>query len=380
MVVVVGMVALLHSVRFHAYLLRTAQQKVGAALGSQVQIRDFALRWAGVSPTLDAYAVIVHGSGPDSSPPLFEADAIHFGITVTSLLHQAWYVDDIRIEHPVVHLVVDKDGHSNLPSPRNAKAGTAPSVDLFDLGIRHLRLERGTIFYNDRKSELNADLRDLLVQSSFNLLTRTYSGTLSYRDGHFRMRNGDSIGHALNARFAATSQEFKLESADLSAGNSKLSVIASVRDYSQLHAHATYQALVDIGKLRGVFHNASLPTGMIQSSGVIDYSSQDSTRAPDQSLLAVVIAHGEAHSAGLTITSNNTQVKVTNLGARYEVKKGDAAITGIHANVLGGALTGTCWRVILPAHPGRKCRCRCRESQSLSCRVRCRAEWGLPRG
>ena len=93
---------------------------------------------------------------------------------MTSLLRQAGCVDDIRIEMRSSKLVVDKDGHSELPSPRNAKAGTAPSVDLFDLGIRHLRLERGTIFYNDRKSELNADLRDLLVESSFNLLTRTF--------------------------------------------------------------------------------------------------------------------------------------------------------------------------------------------------------------
>ena len=44
---------------------------------------------------------------------------------------------------------------------------------MFDLGIRHLLLERGEIYYNNRKSELSADLHDLALQSSFALLTKT---------------------------------------------------------------------------------------------------------------------------------------------------------------------------------------------------------------
>ena len=42
-------------------------------------------------------------------------------------------------------------------------------MSMFDLGIRHLLLERGEIYYNNRKSELSADLHDLMLQSGFEL-------------------------------------------------------------------------------------------------------------------------------------------------------------------------------------------------------------------
>ena len=58
---VLGIAVLLHSERFHAYLLRTAQQKATEALGSQAQMRDFAVHWSGISPTIDLYGVVVHG-------------------------------------------------------------------------------------------------------------------------------------------------------------------------------------------------------------------------------------------------------------------------------------------------------------------------------
>jgi len=72
-VLVLGVVALLHSERFHGYLLRTAQQKASEAFGSQVQMNDFAIHWSGISPMVDLYGVVVHGAAPYPNPPLLQA-------------------------------------------------------------------------------------------------------------------------------------------------------------------------------------------------------------------------------------------------------------------------------------------------------------------
>ena len=168
---VVVIALLLHSERFHNYLLRAAQQKATEVLGSQAQMRDFAIHWTGISPTVDLYGIVIHGAAPYSDPPLLQADALHVGLTVTSLLHKAWYVSDVRIERPVVRIFADRDGRTNLPSPPQAKENKSPqSINIFDLGIRHLLLERGEIYYNDRKSDLSADLHDLSLQSGFEIL------------------------------------------------------------------------------------------------------------------------------------------------------------------------------------------------------------------
>ncbi len=334
--VVLGMAILLRSERFHAYLLRTAQQKATEALSSQARMRDFAFHWSGISPTIDLYGVVVQGATPYSDSPLLQADAIHVRVTVTSLLHKAWYVSDVGIEHPVVRILADRDGRTNLPPPKQEKPGARAKIDVFDLGIRHLLLERGEIYYNNRKSELSADVHDLMLQSGFEPLTKSYSGTLSYRDGHLQIQNSNSIGHNFHARFVAAPEEFKLEGAELNAGRSRLSVVATVRNYSQPQVHATYQATLDATEFRRALKSGSLPTGILQSSGVLDYDSRS-----NRPLLATVAAHGEMRSTSMTVTSENAQVELRNIGAHYSLANGNAEIEGIHVQLLGGALAGT---------------------------------------
>ena len=207
--VMIGIALLLHSEHFHVYVLRIAQQKASQALGSGVELRDFDLHLSGLSPTVDLYGVVVHGAAPYSDPPLLEAESMHLGVTVTSLLHKAWYVGDVRIEHPVARIFADKDGHTNLPVPKSDHSSAQSQTSVFDLGIRHLLLERGEIYYNNRKSDLSADLHDLSLQSSFAVLTRSYSGTLAYRDGHLQLQNANPIAHNFIASFVATPQEFR---------------------------------------------------------------------------------------------------------------------------------------------------------------------------
>ena len=76
-IVVVGIAVLLHNPRFHAYMLRIAQQKATAALGSELRVRDFSLHWSGMSPAIDLYDVVVSGAPP-------------YGDWQTSLLISGW--------------------------------------------------------------------------------------------------------------------------------------------------------------------------------------------------------------------------------------------------------------------------------------------------
>lgn len=333
---VVAISLLLHSDRFHAYLRRTAQEKASEALGSQVQMRDFDLHWSGLSPTVDVYGVVVHGAAPYPDPPLLAADSVHLAVTITSWLHKAWYLGDVRIEHPVVRIFADREGHTNLPAPKNEASSTSSSIGVFDLGIRHLLLEQGEIYYNNQKSDLGADLHELRFQSSFNLLTRSYSGTLSYRDGHLQLQNTDRVGHNLDAHFVASPQEFRLESADLTTTNSHLSIIATIHNYSQPVVHATYEASIDSGEFKRALKNPSLPDGVVHSRGVLDY-----VGGSNRPLLGTVAAKGDLSSAGMMVTSQSAQLRIRDIGARYVLANGDVAFTGIHAQVMGGNLAGT---------------------------------------
>jgi autotransporter translocation and assembly factor TamB len=144
------------------------------------------------------------------------------------------------------------------------------------------------------------------------------------------------LQHNLDARFVATPDMLNFESAVLTTASSRVSLVAWARNYSQPQIHATYEGVVDGGEFRRVLKHDSLPEGVVQLSGSLDYASQS-----DKPLLANVIASGDIRSAGLVIRHENTRLQVRYVGAHYSVSDGDAEVKDIHAQVLGGELTGT---------------------------------------
>jgi translocation and assembly module TamB len=335
LLLVIGVYVLLHSARVHAYLLRSAQIKATSALGTNVRFRDYSLKWSGISPTLELYDISVSGAPPFSASPLLRADALRVGVTISSLLHRSWYVNDVEIQRPVVRIFADRNGQTNLPRPSSNQPSSGGSFDIFQLGVRHLALQQGEIYYNDEKSDLTADLHDLAVMIGFSPPETKYSGTLSYRDGHVKMDGNAPVGHQLDARFSLTPQHFDLENVHLASGHSEVMLHATVENYSQPKVHANYQATVDAGEFRTVLQNSSVPSGLIGLSGKIEYQADT-----DRPFVATAKIHGEAHSRSLVAYQQGRSLRLSDVAADYSLNKGDARVTGIHARILGGELDG----------------------------------------
>ncbi|HEX7961431.1 MAG TPA: AsmA family protein, partial [Terriglobales bacterium] len=334
LLVVIGVVILLHNARFHSYVLRVAQQKATQALSSQVQLQNFTLQWSGVSPTLDLYGVVIHGANPYPDPPLLQVDHVTLGLTVTSLLHRNWYVNEVRVHHPVVRVFVDKSGVDNLPQTKSG--GQKNQTSIFDLGVRHAVLDQGEVYYNNRKSVLAADLHDLNFQSTFDPTQRRYAGTLGYRNGTVHFETFNPMVHNLDARFSLTPQAFTLERAALSSGSSQFILAATVEDLVHPKAHATYDAVLDGGQLRHIMKNPSLPAGLLRANGALDYVSE-----PNVPMLNTLTLHGDLSSRVLAVQTPTFHGEVRDIGARYSLAKGNVEVRDIHANLLGGELTGT---------------------------------------
>lgn len=328
--VVIAVFALLHSSKFHAYLLRTIQAKATQSLGSQVQLRDFTLSWSGISPSVTLYALVVYGAPPYATPPLLQAALVTAQVTITSIWHRSWYMNEIRIERPVVHIFADNQGRTNLPVSPNPKSQS--KIDIFQLGIRHFLLDEGEAYYNSEKSGLSADLHDLALRVGFTESERKYSGTLSYRNGHLRVRDAAPLPHELDAQFSLTPAQFTLQSATLRSGGSRFSLFATATNYSQPIVHATYGAILNTAEFRRTLANASIPEGIIQLSGSAIYRSQ-----PGKSLLDSASVRGKLYSAELR-ASEPYALTLRDVRAEYGLANGDARVSGIYAALLGGTL------------------------------------------
>ena len=331
--VVVGVVVVLKSTAVHRYILSAAEKKVTASLGTQVKVGNFSLHFSGVSPTLDLYNVVVYGAPPYPTPPLLTVKRIVVGVHVTSLLHRQWYFNSLQIDRPVARVFTDPQGRSNLPSAKKSNSGSNTSI--FNLGIRHALLDGGAIYYNNRKSVLNADLHNLRVQSAFHTADRSYAGTLSYSNGHLQMGKFNPIPHDLRATFIASPTRFTLQRAVLSSGPSNFVLSATLSDYAHPHLEATYSALLDTGQFRRIMKNPSLPAGQVHLAGTLQYQS-----VPNQPMLQAARLQGQLSSPLLRMNSSSFRGDVRDLRADYRLRNGNLYLSNLQGGVLGGELTG----------------------------------------
>lgn len=335
LIVVVLVIEALHSPRVHEYLLTLADSKASESLGVPVRIEGYALHFPD-APNLSKLQIDIHGletSGaePYPSPPLIAIQRVKVGIGLSIFAKNKWSLEDIQVEEPVVHLAFGPNAESNLPKLKQISSGSS-SFNFFNLGIRHLVLDQGEIYYRDLKVPIEADLHDLQLRTHSDG-GRNYSGTMSYRDGRFRAGKLRTIPHHLKARFEFTPTAFRLEQATLESGSSKFRLTASINNYSHPTIRGRYEAIVDAGQMRTILRSQSIPSGLIALSGKIGYKTR-----PGEPLLSSLDVTGDLRSPLLAATAQKMQVEVRSVTAAYALKNGDFSVQNFRAQTLGGVV------------------------------------------
>jgi translocation and assembly module TamB len=329
----ITVVILLHNERFHNYILKTAQKQASDSLGVRVQLQNFALNLSHLD--LDLYGITVDGATPYANPPLLQVNHVEVGVRIVSILRQKWYLDSFSVDHPVVRILVDAQGRSNIPTLKSSGGSSSSNTSIFDLAIRHALLDHGEVYYNDHQSPLTADLHDVEFEASFNSLLQKYSGKLAYSDGNLVSGTLKAIPHNLEAEFDATPTTFHLTSARLSAGPSQLLLTATLQNYATPNVEAQYDTLIDGAQVGQVLNNSSIPTGQIRATGQLHYQ-----QIANQTLLDSLVVNGDVNSRQLNVKTPSLRTQVTNLAAHYSLENGNANLRDFSLNLLGGKLTG----------------------------------------
>ncbi len=330
LLLVVGVGALLHNGRFHQYLLHKADQVASERLGTRVTLQNFSIRLANLS--VDLYGLTIDGAPPYSTPPLLQVRHIALDFRVVSVWHRKWYFDHIRADNPVVRIRTDARGISNLPT---LKSTGSTHANIFELGIRHASLHHGELYANDKKIPLDAELRDVDFSSSFDSGKRTYSGSLSYRDGQMRFGSFNSIRHNLQAQFTATANTFDLTNMKIDSGSSQFGMTATLSNYDDPTINAHYNAVLDGTAVRQVLKNHSIPSGSVVTSGSVQY--QHSLRLP---LLDSLTVEGSLTSRQLDVREKQIRTQVRNVATHYSLKNGSLSFQHVRAALLSGVADG----------------------------------------
>src|ERR1700676_4459133 len=89
---------------------------VETATGGRVDLGSFQFDWTRMRAEIQGFAI--HGLEPRDKPPLFRASSITVGLKIVSIFKRNVDIQSLKVAEPRVYLIVDRDGHTNVPEPK----------------------------------------------------------------------------------------------------------------------------------------------------------------------------------------------------------------------------------------------------------------------
>lgn len=316
---------------FRQGILAKAEGRIYEATGARVAVRDFSLDFFPIS--LDLYGVVVHGSEPQFGEPLLQADRVTAGIEMRTLRGRTWSLRELVIHHPVVHLVINQTGESNLPQPEKP---VAEKARIFAIAVGELRLPSAEIDCNGQRFKLEGEFDNLHANADYDADAQRYRGLLNYREARVRFGDYAPATHSLDLSFDATATKFVVNRLVLASEKSRIAATGRVEDYNRPAVQATYDGQVSTSDAAPFLRNVRLPEGVVHVAGSLSYR-----RDPSRGALDSVALNGTISSPNLAVSATGLRVSLSDFGARYQLAAGKAEVENIHAQVFAGKMTGT---------------------------------------
>ena len=345
-IIIVGGLLFLHTNIFERYALKKITTATYVSTGTKADIGSLELDLSALTARLRN--LTLHGKENSDQPALLKIDELTVAVKLQSVLHPRVTLRELVIEHPVVHIVSDKNGSTNLPtSPSNQSTS---HTNIFDLAIGHLQVSHGEIDYNDQKTPLDGDLYNLAANVHFEPGDRSYRGNLCYSNGLLQYAHYAPLPHNLTATFSATPDRFTLEPAILKIGSSNLVLRAGLSNYSNPFADGEYELHVHSQDF-ATMASSTKPEGDIDLRGKLHYQN-----ATDKSLMQSISTSGAIESNGLTATAWGRTLQARGLRGQYELAAASLRISALKLETLGGEIAGDALIQQLDSTPGGRIR------------------------
>jgi translocation and assembly module TamB len=164
------------------------------ATGGRVEVHGvkFSLWHLGV----EVDGLVIHGLEGPGEAPYLAADKIELRVGISSFFSHASgagvkshvRLKLLRIEHPQVHLIVDKDGKTNQPVPKHPMTSTEPLQDtLLDLRAKEAEVVNGVALLNDKAIPFDLAARDLNAEVQYLKAADRYGITIDVSDLRTKM-------------------------------------------------------------------------------------------------------------------------------------------------------------------------------------------------
>jgi translocation and assembly module TamB len=136
---------------------------------------------------IEADGLVIHGTEAPGQMPYFSASKIFLRLHINMILTHIRGLGPqsrislryLRVEQPHVHLIVDKDGHTNQPTPKHQNTSNKSVGDtLLDLQARKVELVDGLAVLNDKAIPFDVVAKDVNAEVKYLRKTDSYGATI----------------------------------------------------------------------------------------------------------------------------------------------------------------------------------------------------------
>jgi translocation and assembly module TamB len=310
-------------------LSRLIVKRMEAATGAQVELKSLSIRWLSLQATLKG--VVLHGHEPAGTPPLFSAEEIKAGLRIDSFWGRKVSLDELFVEGPQIHIRVEKNGTTNVPTPPRAHTTNREEGEkLFDLHVRSVHLENGWILYNDVKTPLAVEGGELRfgLDAGGTLNNPLYLGTLDWKSIQFVAQQNVPLPLSVAAKFTLWRDGFTVEQGVLSAGRSRVDAQVEMSKFAQPEWTFRYRAWVDLLDFKETLRNPLVPKGKADARGEGSYIGGILKGTGSFSGANIDLPYDEFHASEITSRGSFT---MNNRGLE---------IPDFYVGVLGGTVKG----------------------------------------
>ncbi len=190
---------------------------------------------------IEADGLVIHGLEGPGEAPYLAADRILIRLKIISFLaHTAGKgaashvgLNLLRVEQPRVHLIIDKDGKTNQPVPKQTTPSNEPVIDtLLDLQAKDVELVHGVALLNDRAIPFNLAAADLNAQVHYLHASDRYGATIDLRDLRTQMQKQPEAKSSLHLEAELGRDAAELKAFDFHSGeHSELTASGAFKNF-----------------------------------------------------------------------------------------------------------------------------------------------------
>jgi translocation and assembly module TamB len=299
--------------------------EVEKSTGGRVEIGGFKLH----NLTAELSAFVVHGSEPAGAPPLFHAAKIEVGVKIVSVLKQQVDIASLAVEKPEIHVYVNADGSTNLPTPKVARGDAVGSI--LDLKIQHFTMSHGFVEYNSTHLPLDLRADNLTAEVRYFSSPARYEAQLTSHQFHVTSREVRDAAFDLETKVIVLKNNVQIQSANLTLNRSTVQFSGSVTDFSSLRADLDVKSRLHLADFANTI---KLP---IQSRGDIAFDGKASV-ALDPYLYTI---DGRLNGHDLAFVSRDLKLPSFSIVSKLVAKREGIDLPNADVAALNGHFRGS---------------------------------------